>query len=65
MTDHDPGSREWLDQVQEEIIDPERKIVDPITTCGVREDGCPTCNKLSKLFNTGWSYDIDHITEMF
>jgi predicted TIM-barrel fold metal-dependent hydrolase len=29
MTDHDPGSREWLDQVQEEIIDPEREIVDP------------------------------------
>ena len=29
MTDHDPGSREWLDQVKEEIIDPEREIVDP------------------------------------
>jgi L-fuconolactonase len=29
MTDHDPGSRDWLDQVQEEIIDPEREIVDP------------------------------------
>ena len=29
MKDHDPGSREWLDQVKEEIIDPEREIVDP------------------------------------
>ena len=29
MTSHNPGSREWLDQVQEEIIDPEREIVDP------------------------------------
>ena len=29
MSDHEPGSREWLDQVQEEIIDPEREIVDP------------------------------------
>jgi len=26
---HDPGSREWLNQVQEEIVDPEREIVDP------------------------------------
>lgn len=29
MTKHDLGSREWLDQVREEIIDPEREIVDP------------------------------------
>jgi L-fuconolactonase len=29
MTDHALGSRQWLDQVQEEIIDPEREIVDP------------------------------------
>jgi len=29
MTDHDPGSRAWLDQVKEEIIDAEREIVDP------------------------------------
>ncbi len=29
MIDHEPGSREWLDQVQEEIIDPEREIIDP------------------------------------
>jgi len=29
MTDHEPGSREWLAQVQEEFIDPEREIVDP------------------------------------
>ncbi len=29
MIDHDLGSREWLDQVKEEIIDPEREIVDP------------------------------------
>ncbi len=29
MADHDLGSREWLDQVKEEIIDPEREIVDP------------------------------------
>ena len=29
MPNHDPGSREWLDQVKEEIIDPEREIVDP------------------------------------
>jgi len=29
VKDHDPGGREWLDQVQEEIIDPEREIVDP------------------------------------
>jgi len=28
MADHDPGSRVWLGQVQEEIIDPERVIVD-------------------------------------
>jgi hypothetical protein len=26
-TDHDPGSREWLDQVKEDIINPKRKIV--------------------------------------
>ncbi len=29
MTYHDPGSREWLDQVKEEIIDPKREIIDP------------------------------------
>ena len=29
MTDHDPGSRTWLAQVQEKILDPEREIVDP------------------------------------
>ena len=29
MINHDLGSREWLDQVKEEIIDPEREIVDP------------------------------------
>ena len=29
MTDHELGSRQWLDQVQEAIIDPEREIVDP------------------------------------
>ena len=29
MANHSPGSREWLDQVQEDIIDPEREIVDP------------------------------------
>ena len=29
MTDHEAGGREWLDQVKEEIIDPEREIVDP------------------------------------
>ncbi len=29
MALHDLGRREWLDQVMEEIIDPEREIVDP------------------------------------
>jgi len=29
MTYHELGSRQWLDQVREEIIDPEREIVDP------------------------------------
>ena len=29
MTTHNPGSRDWLVQVQEAIIDPEREIVDP------------------------------------
>ncbi len=29
MSDHAPGIRKWLDQVQEEIIDPEREVVDP------------------------------------
>ncbi|CAB1078586.1 amidohydrolase [Alkalispirochaeta odontotermitis] len=29
MSDHSLGSRQWLDQVQEDIIDPEREIVDP------------------------------------
>lgn len=29
MTQHAPGSREWLDSVREEIIEPERPIVDP------------------------------------
>jgi len=29
MSDHELGSRQWLDQVQEDIIDPDRKIVDP------------------------------------
>ena len=29
MTSHEPGSASWLAQVQEEIIDPERPIIDP------------------------------------
>jgi predicted TIM-barrel fold metal-dependent hydrolase len=29
MTAHPPGSQAWLDQVQEEVIDPERPIIDP------------------------------------
>ena len=29
MTGPDPQTQEWLDQVEEEILDPERRIVDP------------------------------------
>ncbi|CAB1058113.1 FIG01143514: hypothetical protein [Olavius sp. associated proteobacterium Delta 1] len=41
MTDHDPGSRDWLDLVQEEIIDPEREIVDPHHHLWRRRRGFP------------------------
>ena len=29
MTVHEPGTREWHDQLKEDIIDPKREIIDP------------------------------------
>ena len=39
MTDHKPGSNEWLDSVSETIIDPDRPIIDPHHHLWRRADG--------------------------